>query len=123
MIINEELKNLIETNPLGFASVDKDSNPHCIAVAYVKVVSENQILITDAHIIITVENIKNNPRVCLVVWNKDWQRDCYGYVLKGNAEHFTAGKWFDEVSKIAENEELEFKGAILVTIDKIKRIA
>lgn len=123
MTINEELKNLIEANPLGFASVDKDGNPHCIAVAYVKVVSENQILITDAHIIITVENIKNNPRVCLVVWNKDWQRDCYGYVLKGAAEHFTEGKWFNEVSKIAENEELEFKGAILVTIDKFKRIA
>lgn len=120
--INEELKNLIESNPLGFASADRDGNPHCIAVAYVKAVSENQILVTDAHIITTVKNIKNNPRVCLVVWNKEWENDCFGYVLKGTAEYFTEGKWFDEVSKIAENEDLEFKGAILVTIDKLKRI-
>jgi predicted pyridoxine 5'-phosphate oxidase superfamily flavin-nucleotide-binding protein len=125
MTINEELKNLIESNPLGLASVDEDGNPHCIAVAYVKVVSENQILIIDAHIIQTVKNIKRNPRVAIVVWNKDWEKsekDCYGYVCKGAAEHFTEGKWLEAVAKIAENEGLEFKGAILVTIDKFKRI-
>ena len=122
MKINEELKNLIKSNPLGLASADSDGNPHCIAVAYIKVVSENQILITDGHMITTVNNIKNNPKVSLVVWNKDWENNCYGYVLKGTAEHFTEGKWFDEVSKISENEGLEFKGAILVTIDKFKRI-
>lgn len=122
MKINEELKKLIESNPLGFASASKDNNPHCIAVAYVKVVSENQILITDGHMITTVKNIGENPKVSLVVWNKDWENNCYGYVLKGMAEHFTEGKWFDEVSKISENEGLEFKGAILVTIDKWKRI-
>jgi len=122
MKIIEELKNLIKSNPLGLASADSDGNPHCIAVAYIKVVSENQILITDGHMITTVNNIKNNPKVSLVVWNKDWENNCYGYVLKGTAEHFTEGKWFDEVSKISENEGLEFKGAILVTIDKFKRI-
>ncbi len=120
--INEELKTLTECNPLGFASVDREGNPHCIAVAYVKVISENQILITDARMLITVENIKNNPRVCLVVWNKEWENDCFGYVLKGTAEHFTGGKWMDEISKIEKNGEVEFKGGILVTIDKLKRI-
>ena len=120
--INEELKKLVESNPMGLASVDQEGNPHCIAVAYVKAVSENQILITDAHILITVKNIKDNPRVSLVVWNKEWEDDCFGYVLKGTAEHFTEGKYFDEVAKIAENEDLEFKGAILVTVDKLKRI-
>jgi predicted pyridoxine 5'-phosphate oxidase superfamily flavin-nucleotide-binding protein len=65
--INEELKNLIENNALALASVDQENNPHCIAVAYVKVVSNNQILITDAHIIETTKNIKRNPKVSLVV--------------------------------------------------------
>ena len=58
----------------------------------------------------------------MVIWNKKWKNNCFGYVLKGTAEHFTEGKWFDEVSRIAENEDLEFKGAILVTIDELKRI-
>jgi len=125
MIINEELKNLIESNPLGLASVSDDNTPHCIAVACVKVVSENQILITDAHIIQTIKNIKNNSRVAVVVWNKDWEKsdeDCYGYACEGTAEHFTEGKWVERVAEIAENEGLEYKGAILVTLDKFKRI-
>ncbi|MCX6731423.1 MAG: pyridoxamine 5'-phosphate oxidase family protein [Candidatus Parcubacteria bacterium] len=120
--INEELKNLIESNPLGLASADENGNPHCIAVAYVKVVSDNQILITDAHIIETTKNIKQNPNVSLVVWNKNWEDDCFGYILKGTAEHFTKGKWYQKVSEIAENEGLEYKGAILVTIDKTRKI-
>jgi len=125
MTINEELKNLIESNPIGLASVGEDGSPHCIAVAYVKVVSENQILITDAHIIQTIKNIKHNPRVAIVVWNKDWEKsdkDCYGYACAGAAEHFTKGKWMDVLAKIAKNEGLEYKGAILVTINKFKRI-
>ncbi len=120
--INEELRNLIGSHPLGLSSVDKNGNPHCIAVSCVKVISENQILITDVHMLTTVENIKNNPRVCLVVWNKEWKDDCFGYVLKGKAEHFTDGKWCDEVAKIAENKDLKFKGAILATLDESKRI-
>ena len=43
--INEELKRLIEENALAFATVDENGNPHCIAVAFVKVVSKNQILV------------------------------------------------------------------------------
>ena len=122
MTINDELKNLIESNALAFASTDENGNPHCIAVAYVKVVSDNQILITDAHIIETTKNIKQNPNVSLVVWNKNWEDNCFGYILKGIAEHFTEGKWYQKVSEIAENEGLEFKGAILVTIDKLRKI-
>ena len=120
--INGELKNLIESNPLALASVDENGNPHCIAIAYVKVVSDNQILITDAHIIETIKNIKRNPKVSLVVWNKNWEEDCFGYILKGSAEHFTEGKWYQKVSEIAENEGLEYKGAVLVTIDKTRKI-
>ena len=102
--------------------MDENGNPHCIAVAYVKVVSHNQILITDAHIIETIKNIKRNSRVSLIVWNKNWEENCFGYILKGSAEHFTEGKWYQKVLEIAENEGLEYKGAILVTIDKIRKI-
>jgi predicted pyridoxine 5'-phosphate oxidase superfamily flavin-nucleotide-binding protein len=45
--INSETKKLIEENPLAFATVDDAGKPNVIAVAYVKVVSKNQILIID----------------------------------------------------------------------------
>ncbi len=53
--INEELKKLIEENVLAFATVDENGNPHCIAVAFAKVVSKNQILVTDNYMVETVK--------------------------------------------------------------------
>ena len=41
MKIDEALKNLIEENALALASTDENNNPHCIAVGFVKVISEN----------------------------------------------------------------------------------
>ena len=120
MEINEGLKKMIEENALGLASVGADGNPHNIAVGYVKVVSKNQLLISDNYLIETIKNIKKNPNVSLVVWANDWKNNCIGYELKGVSEYFTSGKWLKEIKKIPINEGEPCKGAILVKINKIK---
>jgi len=43
--------------------------------------------------------------------------------LRGTAKYFTSGKWYKIVKEIPENREEPCKGAILVTIKKIKKIA
>lgn len=115
--INAKTKKLIEKNPVAFATVDSNGKPNVIGVAYVKVVSKNQILITDNYMKQTKENLEKNDNVCLAVWDKNWN----GYKLVGNAKYFTAGKWKRFVEKMPENKGLPAKGAILVTIsDMIK---
>jgi hypothetical protein len=121
--IDEELKNLIEENALAFATVDENGNSHCIAVAFVKVVSENQILVTDNYMVETIKNIQQNPNVALAVWNKDWKENCVGYELRGTTEYFTEGKWYEIIKQIPENKGEPCKGAILITINKIKKLA
>jgi hypothetical protein len=123
VVINEELKKLIEENALAFATADENGNPHCIAVGFVKVVSENQILVMDNYMVKTRKNIQRNPNVALVVWNKNWKENCVGYELKGTAEYFTNGKWHELIKQIPENKGEPCKGAILVTINKIKKLA
>ena len=120
--INKELKKLIEENTLALATVSEQGQPHCIAVAFVKVVSDKQILVTDNYMVETRQNILRNSEVALVVWNKDWQKDCAGHSLKGKAKYFAKGKWHEAVRKIPENKSEPCKGAILVTIDKIKKL-
>ena len=71
--IDKALKRLIEENALALATVDKKGNPHCIAVGFVKIVSKNQILITDNYMVETRNNVQKNPNVALTVWNKDWK--------------------------------------------------
>lgn len=121
--ISKELKKLIEGNALAFATVDKAGNPHCIAVGYPKVVNKDKIIITDVAMNETIKNIKRNNNVSLTVWNRNWEENCVGYELRGTAEYFTSRKWKEFVDKMPENKEYKPKGAILITVNKIKKLS
>lgn len=120
-MITQGLKKLIEANAIGFSTVDKSGKPHSIAVAYVKVFG-NKIVISNTHIKESVKNLKNNKNVALVVWNKEWEAACIGFELKGTAEHYESGKWFDFVKNMPENKGYDVKGAIVVSVKKIKKL-
>jgi len=122
-MINEGMKKMIEENAMGLATTDKKGNPHNIAVAYVQVINKDQLLVSDNYLKETIENIKANSNVSLVVWAKNWKEACMGYELKGTAEYFTEGKWIEEIKKIPINEGEPSKGAILVTVNKIKTLS
>ncbi len=111
---------MIEENALGLATTDKAGNPHNIAIGYVQVISKNQLLISNNYIKETIDNIKSNSNVSLVVWASNWKEVCIGYELKGRAEYFTSGKYFEMIKKLPINEGEPCKGAILITINQIK---
>jgi len=117
-MITEEIKKIIEENVVALASIDNEGNPYCIAVAYVKV-KDDKIVITANYMNTTLENIKNNPNVCLIAWDKDWK----GYQIKGKAEYFEEGEWMDFVKAIPENKDEPCKGALVVEINNIKKLA
>jgi len=121
--ISSEIKKLIEKNALALTTIDKNNNPHCIAVGYPKVVSKNQIVLSVIHIVETIKNIERNNNVALAIWSRNWEEDCEGYELKGKAEHFTSGKWKEFVDNLPENKNEGVKGTILITVDKIKKLA
>lgn len=121
--INSGIKKLIEKNALALATIDENGNPHCVAVGYPKVVSKNQIILSVIYIVETIKNIERNNNVALVVWNKNWEEVCEGYELKGKAEYFTSGKWKEFVDNLPENKNESAKGTILITVDKIKKLA
>lgn len=118
--INAGMKKIIEENVLALASVNKKGEPHNIAVAFVKLVDKNKLLISNNYIEESIENIKNNPSVALVAWIEGWKENCIGYEFMGKAEYFTSGKWLEEIKKIPENKGAPCKGAIVVTINQVK---
>ncbi len=115
MVNLNEVKELIENNPLGLATITADDKPNIIGVASVKVVANNQILITDNYMNRTLEDIAGNKNVCLIVWDSEMS----GCKLIGEAEYFNDGKWKGYVEAMEENKGLPAKGAILITINKI----
>lgn len=116
--IDLNAKKLIENNPIAFSTIDINNKPNVIAVAYVKVVSDNQILITDNFMKQTKENLGTNNNVCLAVWNKDWN----GYKISGAAKYFTDGPWKKFIENMTENKDLSAKGAILINVSKLEKL-
>ncbi|MFH1307503.1 MAG: pyridoxamine 5'-phosphate oxidase family protein [archaeon] len=123
MKITKQLKKLIEENALALASVDEKGNPHNIALGYVKVIEGNKILISVNYIVFTLKYIKKNPNVSLVVWNKNWKKNCIGYELLGKAKFYSKGKYSEIIKKLPINKGEPCRGAIIVSINKIKNLS
>lgn len=113
--IGQKAKKIIEGNYVAFATVDKSCKPNVIAVACVKVVEKNEILITDNFMKHTKENLVSNNNVCLAVWN---QKEI-GYKFIGRAKYFSEGKWLEFVKRMPENKGFPAKGVILITVSKL----
>ena len=123
MKVQNELKKLLEKEAIAFSTADKKGNPHVIAVGFVKVISKDEILITANYMNETINNLKQNKNVALAIWCRNWEKECIGYELKGEANYFNSGKYLDIIKKIPENQEMPAKGAILVKINKIKKVS
>ena len=117
MKISKEIKTIIEKNPISIATTSK-GKPHVIAVSFAKV-KGNKIIITDNYMKTTAENIRKNPNISIVAWNKKF----IGYQIDGKAKYFNKGKYRDFVKLLKENKGYPAKGAILVKIIKIKKSA
>jgi predicted pyridoxine 5'-phosphate oxidase superfamily flavin-nucleotide-binding protein len=115
-VIDKQLKNIIEKNPVALATIN-GKKPNVIAVAYVKI-KNRKIIITDNFMKETNKNIKKNPNVSLAVWTKSWK----GYKLGGEAKYYSSGKYLDFVKSLKENKGCPAKGAIVVSINKIKKL-
>jgi uncharacterized protein len=84
--IPENIKKLIETIPVSFASSTLDGVPNCVVVSDIRVISSNQIIIADNFLNKTRKNIDINKFVTLVTHSTDYKE---AYQLKGTAEVFT----------------------------------
>jgi len=119
MEISDRQKELIESEAVAVATINADGSPNLIAVGFVKVIDPTSILITDNYMNHTPENIKNDSRICLAVWTKDWNE---GYKFNCKATYFTEGKWVDYVKNLQENKGYPAKGAILCGVDGIFKL-
>lgn len=115
----KKIKKIIENNPVVVATVLDKKFPNAVAVAFVKVVSDKEILITDNFLNQTIKDLEENNNVCLLTWNDKWE----GYKIIGRAKYFKTGKWKKFVENMKENKGMSAKGALLVKIAKIIKLS
>lgn len=121
--ITPEIKQRFETSVVALGTVSQDNVPNVVAVACCKVVSDNQVLITDNFFNKTRVNLNANQHVSLSFWNPVDGDNNWGYQFKGTAEVFTEGEWKDIVNNDPDNAGLAHKAAVLVTITEIWDLA
>lgn len=120
-VISPGIKKLIEANAASLATVSKAGQPHAIAVACIKVI-DDKIVITNTHISETLKNLEINDNVALAVWNREWEKSCVGFEIKGRARYHKSGQWLDYVKNLPDNEGCDVKGAIVIKAVKIKML-
>jgi predicted pyridoxine 5'-phosphate oxidase superfamily flavin-nucleotide-binding protein len=116
-MITEEIKQMIEENPVAVSTITNNNKPYTIAVAFVKI-KDDKIIITNNHMKKTIENLKQNSNISLAVWNSKWE----GYQINGLAEYFEQGEWLEFVKSLEENKEEPCKGAIVINVNDIKEL-
>jgi uncharacterized protein len=107
--MEQKLIRTIEENPIVLATSSKDGKPNASVAAFVKV-KDNKIIITNNYMKTTIDNIKHNHAISLVVWDKKMD----GYKIEGTAEYYEDGEWIDFIKKIPQNKDEPCNGAIVI---------
>jgi predicted pyridoxine 5'-phosphate oxidase superfamily flavin-nucleotide-binding protein len=119
--LTQDMKDVMEkTRGYAIATCTKDGTPNVVPIHFVKVLSDDEIMLADIFMKKTFENIQQNPIVAISVW--DWDaKPRKGYQFKGTPRLETSGKTFDMAVEMvkAEKPDLAPKSAITVKITDI----
>jgi len=84
-----------------------DCEPNAIVIISLGFI-DNKLLIADSQMNTTIKNIKSTKKVCLV---------SKYYRIRGTAEVFDSGKYFDICNE--EDKQYPTKNAILITVENV----
>ena len=119
--MNPRIKEMFEKQEtIVLATATKGGVPNVVPVNAKKIIDDDIILISDQYFDKTLNNLKNNPRAAITIWDK-----FEGYQIKGAITIETSGKRFEEtVQWIKEKGEalkfpLRSKGAVIFKITDI----
>jgi predicted pyridoxine 5'-phosphate oxidase superfamily flavin-nucleotide-binding protein len=119
--LTKDMKDVMEqTRGHAIATCTKDGIPNVVPIHFVKILSDDEIMMADVFMKKTYENIQHNPVMAISVW--DWDaKPRKGYQLKGTPRIETSGKIYDMAVEMvkAEKPDLTAKSAVVVKITDI----
>jgi predicted pyridoxine 5'-phosphate oxidase superfamily flavin-nucleotide-binding protein len=119
--LTQDMKDVMEkTRGYAVATCTKDALPNVVPIHFVKILSDDEIMMADIFMKKTFENIQENPIVAISVW--DWDvKPRKGYQFKGTPRIETSGRTYDMAVEMvkAEKPDLTPKSAIIVKITDI----
>lgn len=117
--ITEEMEAVIaKAGSWAIATVSDQGVPNVVPMAFVKVLSKNQLMMVDIFLNKTRTNILVNPRVAVSVWEDATSK---GYQFKGKAHFEDSGPIFDNAVAMvkARTDKLKPKAALVIDVQEI----
>lgn len=119
--LTQEMKDVMEkTRGYSVATATKDGIPNVVPIHFVKILSDDEIMMADIFMKKTLGNIQENPVMAVSAW--DWDvKPRRGYQFKGTPKVETSGRVYDMAVKMvkAEKPDLTPKSAIVLKITDI----
>jgi uncharacterized protein len=114
-VLTADLKEFLDANKMWVLATAGET-PNAVPIYFTKVLNDNRLLLTDVFMKKTLDNIKNNSKVAIAVYNAE---KLQGYQLKGTASYSVEGPLVVEANKLAAALKLTAKGVVTVEVDEI----
>lgn len=97
-LVTEEMKTALSNNKIfSVATASPDGEPNVVAISFVKLISDDEILVMDNFMGKTAKNLEANPRVAISCWPVDpHTNEMAAYQFKGDAQIVTSGEVFED---------------------------
>ncbi len=117
--LNPEIKETfskIKVFPVGTAS--RSGIPNVSLIAFVQLVSDDTIWLADNYMKKTIENLRENPRASISVWDQE-SKKCFQ--IKGSVEIKTSGPDYEKMKKMVHDKkpELPAKSLVIFTVTEV----
>jgi hypothetical protein len=100
------------------ATASRSGIPNVSLIAFVILVRDDTIWLADNFMKKTIENLKENPRAALSVWDPE-SKKCFQ--IKGNIEIRTSGEDYEKMTNMVHDKkpELPAKSLVILTITEV----
>jgi len=119
--LTADMKDIMsKTKGYAIATCTKDGIPNVVPIHFVKILSDDELMLADCFMKKTFENIQQNPAIAISAWDFE-VKPRLGFQFKGTAGIETSGKNYDAAVAMvqAEKPELTPKSAVVVKITDI----
>ena len=117
--ITEEMEAVFaKAGSWSVATATAEGIPNVVPMAFVKVISKNQLMLVDVFLKKTRTNLLTNPNIAISVWDDETMK---GYQFKGKGRFETSGAIFDDGVAIVKQmmPEVSPKAAVVIDVEEI----
>ncbi|NIA08312.1 MAG: pyridoxamine 5'-phosphate oxidase [Nitrospiraceae bacterium] len=119
--LSQDMKDVMKkTRGYAVGTCSKDGVPNVVPIHFVKIISDDEIMLANIFMRKTFANIQENPVMAVSAW--DWDvKPRKGFQFKGTPRVETSGKIYDMAVEMvkAQKPDLTPKSAIVLKITDI----